>query len=137
MNTNRRKEKTLPKIDPNAVLGVYGMVPPRAIEVEAAVLGGILLEKRAIEDVIGLLPGKEVFYETAHQHVWEAIEQLYRDNQPIDLMTVVDRSLWCDETHNVRCHQRQYPSPLPHLASKVDEKGDRHTGISDGFHVLR
>jgi replicative DNA helicase len=67
------------------------MVPPRAIEVEAAVLGGILLEKRAIEDVIGLLPGKEVFYETAHQHVWEAIEQLYRDNQPIDLMTVVDR----------------------------------------------
>jgi len=91
MNTNRRKEKTLPKIDPNAVLGVYGMVPPRAIEVEAAVLGGILLEKRAIEDVIGLLPGKEVFYETAHQHVWEAIEQLYRDNQPIDLMTVVDR----------------------------------------------
>jgi replicative DNA helicase len=91
MNTNRRKDKALPKIDSNAVLGVYGMVPPRAIEVEAAVLGGILLEKRAIEDVIGLLPGKEVFYETAHQHVWEAIEQLYRDNQPIDLMTVVDR----------------------------------------------
>lgn len=62
-------------------------IPPQAIELEKAVLGAILLEKDAIDQVIDVLkPG--CFYLEAHNLIFNAILNLYSQTQAIDLLTV-------------------------------------------------
>lgn len=64
-----------------------GKIPPQNLYLEEVVLGGMLLDKRGIDEVIDLL-SKEVFYKSSHQLIFEAIMELFQDSQPIDLMTV-------------------------------------------------
>ena len=62
-------------------------VPPHSIEAEQSVLGGMLLSKDAIADVLEILrPGD--FYRPAHQAVFEAILTLYSKGEPADAVTV-------------------------------------------------
>ena len=68
----------------------YGRLPPQAKELEEAVLGAVLIEKDAIEDVIEFVKD-EVFYVDAHQRIWRAIRMLYEKSQPIDLLTVTQQ----------------------------------------------
>ncbi len=64
-----------------------GKLPPQAIELEEAVLGGMLIDKKGVDEVIDLLaPG--AFYKTAHQNIFESILNLFQNSQPIDLLTV-------------------------------------------------
>lgn len=62
-------------------------VPPQAVDVEEAVLGGILLEREAIHQVGDLLRS-DMFYVPQHQLIYEAIQKLYEGNHPIDALTV-------------------------------------------------
>lgn len=66
----------------------FTRVPPHNLEAEAHVLGGILLDNRAIDSVgeIGIMA--EDFYKDAHQKIYEAIWQLSQRNQPADPITV-------------------------------------------------
>ena len=64
-----------------------GKLPPQAIELEEAVLGAMLIDKKGVDEVIDLLePG--AFYKTAHQNIFESILNLFQNSQPIDLLTV-------------------------------------------------
>lgn len=66
-----------------------GKLPPRDRDLEAAVLGAVMLEKDAYMEVSDLLV-PDSFYEPAHQKIYHAIVQLALAQQPIDMMTVAE-----------------------------------------------
>ncbi|MCW2690971.1 MAG: replicative helicase, partial [Mycobacterium sp.] len=65
----------------------FGRQPPQDAAAEQSVLGGMLLSKDAIADVLERLrPGD--FYRPAHQNVYDAILDLYGRGEPADAVTV-------------------------------------------------
>ena len=87
LNTNRNIRKKTPSADISTMM--YGKIPPQARELEEAVLGAILLEKSAFDTVTEVLK-PECFYVEAHQMIFQTMQQLQLDNQPIDMLTVVE-----------------------------------------------
>jgi replicative DNA helicase len=69
----------------------YGKVPPSDVEIEESILGALLLEKSAFEKVENILK-QGCFYKDAHNKIFDAILELNRKRQPIDLMTVSDQA---------------------------------------------
>ncbi|MGN5237524.1 replicative DNA helicase [Rhodococcus sp. SJ-3] len=65
----------------------FGRQPPHDYVAEQSVLGGMLLSKDAIADVLEVLhPGD--FYKPAHQFVYDSILDLYSRGEPADPVTV-------------------------------------------------
>ncbi|WP_338769934.1 replicative DNA helicase [Nocardia vulneris] len=65
----------------------FGRQPPHDMAAEQSVLGGMLLSKDAIADVIEVMrPGD--FYRPAHQAVYDTILDLYGRGEPADPVTV-------------------------------------------------
>ena len=84
------KSKSIPSSKPSSgtVISLQqGKLPPQAIELEEAVLGAMLIDKKGVDEVIDLLE-PEAFYKTAHQNIFESIFSLFQNSQPIDLLTV-------------------------------------------------
>lgn len=74
-------------IDSSSPSEDFGRQPPQDLAAEQAVLGGMLLSKDAIADVLERLrPGD--FYRPAHQNVYDAILDLYGRGEPADAVTV-------------------------------------------------
>ncbi len=65
----------------------FDRTPPQDIAAEQSVLGGMLLSKDAIADVVEHLRGPD-FYRPAHEIVYEAILDLYGRGEPADAVTV-------------------------------------------------
>ncbi|HRO69530.1 MAG TPA: DnaB-like helicase N-terminal domain-containing protein, partial [Chitinophagaceae bacterium] len=87
-NLNKdRKQKRRSSIDLGTM--VYGKVPPQAKDLEEAVLGAIMLEKNAFDDVVDILK-PECFYVEAHQRIFNAMQGLANKSQPIDILTVAE-----------------------------------------------
>ena len=63
--------------------------PPQDIPAEQSVLGGMMLSKDAIADVVEILRGHD-FYRPAHETIYEAIIDLYGRGEPADAVTVSD-----------------------------------------------
>ena len=61
--------------------------PPQDLAAEQSVLGGMLLSKDAIADVVEVVRGPD-FYRPAHELVYEAILDLYGRGEPADAVTV-------------------------------------------------
>lgn len=67
--------------------GGFDRQPPQDVAAEQSVLGGMLLSKDAIADVVEVLsPGD--FYRPAHQAVYDCILDLYGRGEPADPVTV-------------------------------------------------
>ena len=64
-----------------------GKIPPQAIDLEEAVLGAMLIDKKGVDEVIDILQ-EDAFYKEAHQHIFSAIHHLFETSEPIDLLTV-------------------------------------------------
>ncbi|GEE00743.1 hypothetical protein nbrc107696_11890 [Gordonia spumicola] len=65
----------------------YGRQPPQDLQAEQSVLGGMLLSKDAVADVLERIrPGD--FYKPAHQAVYDAVLELYGRGEPADAVTV-------------------------------------------------
>ncbi|GAA4713717.1 replicative DNA helicase [Promicromonospora umidemergens] len=62
--------------------------PPQDIAAEMSVLGGMLLSKDAIADVIEQIRGND-FYRPAHEVIYDAIIDLYGRGEPADAITVL------------------------------------------------
>lgn len=77
-----------------------GRLVPRAIEMEAAVLGALMLEKDAFTAVCEIIK-PESFYEPRHKLVYEAILSLGLAQEPIDIMTVTNRLRQTDTLEKV------------------------------------
>lgn len=64
-----------------------GKIPPQAVEVEEVVLGALMIDKKGVDEVIDILQ-PEAFYNPAHQHIFEAIDILFKASEAVDLLTV-------------------------------------------------
>lgn len=64
-------------------------VPPQNLEAESSVLGGILLENDAINQVLELLRPED-FYRESHRKVFRAMIELTDRSEPVDIITVGD-----------------------------------------------
>ena len=65
----------------------FERTPPHDIAAEQCVLGGMLLSKDAISDVLEVIRGAD-YYRPAHQLVHEVILDLYGRGEPADAVTV-------------------------------------------------
>jgi replicative DNA helicase len=65
----------------------FDRLPPQDIVAEQCVLGGMLLSKDAIADVVEQIKGVD-FYRPAHEVVFEVILDLYGRGEPADAVTV-------------------------------------------------
>ena len=72
-----------------SVVKTHGKVVPQAVDLEEAVLGAMMLEQTAVNAVIDVL-GSESFYKPSHKKIYETIQQLFNDSEPIDLLTVTE-----------------------------------------------
>src|SRR5690625_981092 len=66
---------------------LYDRTPPQDLAAEQSVLGGMLLSKDAIADVVEELRGPD-FYRPAHELVYDAIIDLYGRGEPANAVTV-------------------------------------------------
>ena len=64
-----------------------GKIPPQAIDLEEAVIGAMLIDEKGVNEIIEIL-SPEVFYKKSHQLIYESIERLFRESEPIYLLTV-------------------------------------------------
>jgi replicative DNA helicase len=60
---------------------------PQSVEAEEAVLGAILVNPISIGRIVEFLK-PESFYKPAHKLIYEAVLELFRKNEPIDIVTV-------------------------------------------------
>jgi len=76
------------KVDKTTIIHLEkGKFPPQALDLEEAVLGAMMIDKKGVDEVIDILQ-PDAFYKEAHKYIFEAIVQLFTDTQPIDLLTV-------------------------------------------------
>ncbi|QOD61308.1 replicative DNA helicase [Polaribacter haliotis] len=76
------------KIDKARIISLEkGKIPPQAVELEEAVLGAMMIDKKGMDDVIDVL-SPEAFYDQKHQEIYDTINQLFQNSEPIDLLTV-------------------------------------------------
>lgn len=76
------------RVDKTTIINLErGKLPPQVLELEEAVLGAMMIDKKGVDEVIDILQ-PDAFYKDAHKHIFEAIVQLFTDTQPIDLLTV-------------------------------------------------
>ena len=63
--------------------------PPHDLLAEQSTLGGMLLSKDAVADVVEVLRGRD-FYHPKHEIIFDAILSLYSHGEPTDVITVSD-----------------------------------------------
>ena len=59
----------------------------RLLNLEEAVIGAMLIDEKGVNEVIDIL-SPDIFYKKSHQLIFESIQRLFRDSEPIDLLTV-------------------------------------------------
>lgn len=72
-------------------------VPPHSVDAEQAVLGGLLLDNRAWEQIADRL-SEEDFYRNDHRLIFAAVRQLEEKNQPFDAVTL---SEWLENNNQL------------------------------------
>jgi len=91
-NTRKRTRAT----GVNEIVFEHGKIPPQALDLEAAVLGAMMLENDRLAEVIEVLK-PEVFYKESHQIIFSAIQRLFGQNEPVDILTVTEELRKCGE----------------------------------------
>ena len=74
--------------------------PPYAPEVEASVLGAMLIEKEAVPKAIELLTHNS-FYLKEHKLIFEAMISLFEAGEPIDTVTLYEELKKREQTEEV------------------------------------
>ena len=65
----------------------YLKVPPHNVEAEQAILGAILINNDAMNQILDILsPGD--FYRETHMSIYEGMVNLYNNSEPIDIITL-------------------------------------------------
>lgn len=67
--------------------GGYDRTPPHDIQAEQSVLGGMLLSKDAITQVVEIIRSVD-FYRPAHQIIYDSIINLFSRGEPVDAISV-------------------------------------------------
>ena len=69
------------------VLSSSVKVPPHNMEAEQAILGGVLINNDALNQIMDILTA-DCFYREANMHLYQGMIGLYNNNEPIDLITL-------------------------------------------------
>jgi hypothetical protein len=72
------------------VESVEGLVPPHSVEAEEAVLGGLLIDPVAWDQVADVT-GAEDFYRNDHRLIFAALAELTASGKPMDVVTVSEQ----------------------------------------------
>ncbi|MDD3711231.1 MAG: replicative DNA helicase [Patescibacteria group bacterium] len=67
-----------------------GKLPPQNIEAEQSILGCLLLDKEAVYKVMDLINAED-FYQNSHKHIFEAMVELFNNQEPIDIITLSNK----------------------------------------------
>jgi replicative DNA helicase len=67
-----------------------GKLPPQAVDLEEAVLGAAMLEQRGKNTALEIMR-PEVFYKESNSRIFEAIQILHKDGEPVDILTVTQK----------------------------------------------
>lgn len=67
-----------------------GKVPPNAVDLEQAIVGGLLVDKKGVDEAMAIIKTSEVFYNSKHRLIFEAVKQMYFASTPIDVLSVTD-----------------------------------------------
>jgi replicative DNA helicase len=87
--TSMTPRRTFADADAGDPVGGFERVPPQALDAEQSVLGGMLLSKDAIADVIEIIKaGAGYFYRPAHETIYAGILRLYGRGEPADPITL-------------------------------------------------
>ncbi|MDD6328046.1 MAG: replicative DNA helicase [Eubacteriales bacterium] len=65
-------------------------IKPHSKEAEQSVVGAMIMDRNVISDLADLL-SKDDFYDARYGILFEAMVELYREGQPVDLITLTDR----------------------------------------------
>jgi replicative DNA helicase len=68
-------------------LPTEGRVPPQAVDIEAQVLGAMLLEREAIARVVEVLD-EDAFHAEYHRKIFQAMMGLFERSEPVDTITL-------------------------------------------------
>lgn len=71
------------------LLSMNGKIPPQVPELEEAIIGALMIEKNAIDQVGFLKP--EMFYMDENKAIFEAILELIRENKSVDILTIPEK----------------------------------------------
>jgi replicative DNA helicase len=89
-STSLRLSSKSNKLIPRDISESLGKLPPQARDLEEAVLGALMLEKNALNAVVEFLK-PEHFYSDAHREIYQAIIDLFKASEPVDMRTVVNQ----------------------------------------------
>lgn len=64
-------------------------IPPQQIEAEQSLLGGIMVDSSGLPAALEVLKGDE-FYKDSHRTIFRAIQDLFEQNEPVDILTVTN-----------------------------------------------
>src|SRR3954466_6308026 len=88
---------------PSPTAPEYDRQPPQDIAAEQSVLGGMLLSKDAIADVVEVLRVND-FYRPAHEQIFDAVLDLYGRGEPADALTTANELTKRGELNRVGGH---------------------------------
>lgn len=89
-STSLRLSNKSNKLIPRDISESLGKLPPQALDLEEAVLGALMLEKNALNAVVEFLKA-EHFYSDIHKEIYQAIIDLFKASEPVDMRTVVNQ----------------------------------------------
>jgi len=87
-STPVRAGSKIAKFVPRDISENLGKLPPQALDLEESVLGALMLEKSAVTAVVEFLR-PEHFYTEPHKEIYQAIIDLFKATEPVDMRTVV------------------------------------------------
>ncbi len=130
IRADRRRRPAPSLLDPALEAG---KLPPQAPELEQAVLGALMLERNAVNEAIDIL-SPDSFYVEAHKRIFDAVQGLFRSDQPIDLLTVTEELRKRGELDVVGG-----PFYISQLTNKVASSANvqYHARIISQKHILR
>ena len=90
VNDNKRRSTSRTKVVEVPAVDSYGHKQPQNLEMEAAVLGALMIDQDAYSQVSDLLK-PESFYDHRNQLIYQAVQSLNLEQKPVDIMTLIDR----------------------------------------------
>lgn len=79
---------------------ILGKIPPHSLEAEQSVLGAMLINQEAINTAVEQL-SPEDFYKEANKEIFKAMIELYKRNEPVDIITLSEELKRKDILENV------------------------------------
>lgn len=84
------KDKTKKRVRQTEILPDHGRIPPQCLDIEEVILGAIIMDGKIMREVNDILY-PEMFYKDAHQIIYTAITELYKQEKQIDSLTLCEQ----------------------------------------------